>query len=188
MKCEICGEIAENLCLNCNSNYCEECFKFIHCKKNKKDHKKEIIDLYVPILTKCPLHPDHPLNFFCINDKELCCSLCQILKPHEGHKLILINDEEALKKENLTIDSTSDDFNKDNEQILKIKEEIGKEMIKISNSYDNTNKQVSKFFEEKRKKLEEEEKALIDKLNNEVTKTKEKLENFLTECNDIMFT
>ena len=91
MKCHICGEDAESICLTCNSYYCESCFKFVHEKKKNVGHKKEIIDLYVPIMTKCPVHTDVPLNLFCLNDKELCCSMCQCLKPHEGHKHIPIN-------------------------------------------------------------------------------------------------
>ena len=46
-------------------------------------------------------------------------------------------------------------------------------------------KVVTIFFEEKRKKLLEEQNNLIDKLKNEVTKTREKLENFITECNKV---
>ena len=40
MKCEICDEMAENLCLTCNSYSCESCFIFIHGKKKKPTTKK----------------------------------------------------------------------------------------------------------------------------------------------------
>ena len=188
MKCDICGENAENLCLNCNKYYCKPCFEFVHRKNKNKNHKKEALDFNVPILNKCSIHPDDPFNLFCANEKELCCSLCHSLnlKPHEGHKLIFINDEESLKKENLTIDSTANEFDKSNEELLKLTEEIKKELIKIDNLYENTNKKVTNFFDEKRKKLLEEQNNLIDKLKNEVTKTREKLENFITECNNII--
>ena len=186
MKCHICGEDAESICLTCNSYYCESCFKFVHEKKKNVGHKKEIIDLYIPIMTKCPVHTDVPLNLFCLNDKELCCSMCQCLKPHEGHKHIPINEEESLKKENLTLDSTSNEFDKNKKQILDLTKEIEKELTKIDNSYENTNKQVINFFDEKRKKLKEEENDLIDKLKKEVTQTREKLELFLTDCNEII--
>ena len=127
MKCEVCEEIAENLCLNCNKYYCKSCFKYIHEKKKNKNHKKENIDLDIPIATKCPIHTDVPMNLFCINEKELCCSLCQIINPHEDHKLILIDDEEALKKENLTFEASSEEFDKNNEILLKKKSAIEKE-------------------------------------------------------------
>ena len=188
MKCDICGEDAENLCLNCNKYYCKPCFEFVHQKSKNKNHKKEIIDFNVPILTKCSIHPDDPFNLFCANEKELCCSLCHSLnlKPHEGHKLIFINDEESLKKENLTIDSTSNEFDKSNEELLKLTEEIEKELVKIDNLYEDTNKKVTNFFEEKRKKLLEEQNNLIDNLKNEITKTREKLEIFISECKNII--
>ena len=188
MKCGICGEIAESLCLTCNNYYCESCFNFVHSKSKNKDHKKKKIDFYVPIITKCSIHPDTPLNLFCINEKELCCSLCQALNPHEGHKLISINDEESLKKENLTLNSISTDFDKTNEEVLNLSKEVEEEINKINKLYESTYKKVNDFFEEKRKKLMEEETALIDKLKNEVTKTKEKLENYLSECKEIINT
>lgn len=140
----------------------------------------------MPLITKCSIHPDVPVNLFCTNEKELCCSLCHFLKPHEGHKLIYINDEESLKKENLTINATSDDLEKINEQILNLSKVIEEELTKIDTSFKNTQEKVQTFFEEKRKKLLEEEKNLIDKLKNEVTKTKEKLENYFSECNEII--
>ena len=66
--CDICGELAKNLCLKCNSNFCDSCYKFIHDKKKNNNHQKEIIDPFIPIETKCPLHPNVPLNLFCIDD------------------------------------------------------------------------------------------------------------------------
>ena len=49
--------------------FCDSCFKFIHEKKIKKDHQKEIIDSFVPIDLKCPNHLQNPMNLFCINEK-----------------------------------------------------------------------------------------------------------------------
>ena len=43
-KCEICKNEATNLCLECISYFCEECFKYIHNKKINSQHKKEKID------------------------------------------------------------------------------------------------------------------------------------------------
>ena len=67
--CEICEELAKILCLNCNSYYCDTCSKFIHEKKKNSQHKKEEIDPYIPIDTKCQEHPDVPMNLFCLDDK-----------------------------------------------------------------------------------------------------------------------
>ena len=83
-QCEFCGEIAKNLCLYCNSYFCDSCYKFVHDKKKNLEHKKEIIDPFIPIDTKCPLHPNISLNLFCVDDQgkinfiifniELCCT------------------------------------------------------------------------------------------------------------------
>ena len=67
--CEICGEFAKILCLKCNSYFCDSCDKYVHEKKRNIQHKKEIIDPFVPIDLKCPSHPDIPLNFFCVDEK-----------------------------------------------------------------------------------------------------------------------
>ena len=68
-KCEICEENATNLCFKCMSYFCDSCFKFIHEKKNKKDHQKELVDPFVQINMKCPDHPLNAITLFCINEK-----------------------------------------------------------------------------------------------------------------------
>ena len=75
--CEICDEVAKSLCLKCNSYFCDSCYKFVHGKEKNKNHKKEDIDPFIPLNTKCPEHPNIPLNLFCVDDK--------------GKKIIIIN-------------------------------------------------------------------------------------------------
>ena len=67
--CDICEELAKCLRLKCNSYYCDSCYKFVHDKKKNNNHKKENIDPFIPFDTKCPEHPNVPLNLFCIDDK-----------------------------------------------------------------------------------------------------------------------
>ena len=68
--CDICRAQATLLCMECLFNYfCESCYKFIHDKKENSNHKKEKIDYFVPIDTKCPEHPDVALNLFCLEEK-----------------------------------------------------------------------------------------------------------------------
>ena len=45
------------------------CQKFII--KENKNHKKEKIDYFLPIDTRCPEHPKVPLDLFCINEKGI---------------------------------------------------------------------------------------------------------------------
>ena len=68
-SCEICGENAKNLCLECTSYFCEICYKFVHEKKKNIQHKKEEIDHFNPIDIKCPEHPKVPMNLFCKDDQ-----------------------------------------------------------------------------------------------------------------------
>ena len=67
-KCDICGEQASSLCFNCNTYFCDSCFKFIHDKELNKNHPKEKIDYFAPIDLKCPDHPKIPMSLFCLSD------------------------------------------------------------------------------------------------------------------------
>ena len=68
-ECEICGLNATSLCFICNEYYCDSCFKMIHDKKINSNHKKDKIDIYVPIDLKCQKHQNVPLNLFCVDEK-----------------------------------------------------------------------------------------------------------------------
>ena len=69
-SCEICQSLATNLCLKCFAYYCDSCYRLVHNKKDKNQHKKEKIDNLVPIETKCPEHQKYPKELFCIEDKS----------------------------------------------------------------------------------------------------------------------
>ena len=68
-QCEICGNDATSLCYKCISYFCEECYKYVHSKDRNKEHKKEKVDYFVPIDTKCPDHPKIPVTLFCVDEK-----------------------------------------------------------------------------------------------------------------------
>ena len=68
-KCELCGEEAKSLCLQCISYFCVECYKYVHSKKQNIQHKEEKIDYYVPIDIKCPEHPKNINNLFCVDEQ-----------------------------------------------------------------------------------------------------------------------
>jgi len=68
-KCEICGMDATDLCLECISYYCDSCFKYLHDKQKINQHKKEKIDYYATLDTKCPEHPKIPNTLFCVDEK-----------------------------------------------------------------------------------------------------------------------
>ena len=66
-KCEICNSDPNSLCYQCISYFCEKRFKFVHDNQNNSQHKKEEIDPFVPIDTKCPDHSKIPVNLFCVD-------------------------------------------------------------------------------------------------------------------------
>ena len=68
-KCEFCKIYATCLCFKCMSYFCDSCFKLGHNIEEYKLHKKEKIDLFVPIDLKCPEHMLHPMILFCVNEK-----------------------------------------------------------------------------------------------------------------------
>ena len=182
-ECEYCEASSSCLCFDCLEYYCEDCFKMVHSKPKKSKHKKEEIDPYIPLDLKCPEHQKVPYNLFCLDEKELCCSYCYYQNLHSGHKIIDISDVENIKKENFTIESTKDELDKINEKIYKLKDKIEKEINNINILYDKTLEDLTKSFEEKILNLKKTENDIKDKLQNEVTKYKEKLEIYLSDIN-----
>ena len=68
-NCDFCDKSATCLCFKCNNYFCDNCFKIIHNLPNYSQHKKEIIDPFVPIDVKCPIHPQDRMNLFCLDEK-----------------------------------------------------------------------------------------------------------------------
>ena len=69
-QCDICKEReATCLCHQCFSYYCDNCFKPAHEGSKNKDHKKEKIDDFIPIDTRCPDHKGNNINLFCLDEK-----------------------------------------------------------------------------------------------------------------------
>ncbi len=44
-ECEICESNASCLCFKCKQYYCDSCFKKVHVKSTKSNHKMEKIDI-----------------------------------------------------------------------------------------------------------------------------------------------
>ena len=68
-KCETCLTEATCLCYKCMNYFCDSCFELSHKSKERKSHKKEQIDLYIPMDVKCPEHNLIPINLFCADEK-----------------------------------------------------------------------------------------------------------------------
>ena len=117
---------------------------------------------------------------------ELCCAYCLYVNLHKGHKVVPIDDEESLKKENIIINEYTKEFDTNAQNITNIKNKIEKEINEINLAYEKAEKETSKSFELKHEKLIKEEKYIKDKLQTEVTKVKSKLEEYLSLANTLI--
>jgi len=117
---------------------------------------------------------------------EFCCGLCFYYNLHNGHKVIPIEDEETLKKENISINDYIKDFDVYAQNVNSIKIKIENEIKEINIAYEKVDKEASKSFEKKHEQLIKEEKDMKDKLQNEVTKIKSKLEEYLSAANKLI--
>ena len=68
-QCEVCTIPATCICFECFMYYCDSCYKIAHEKRLDDKHKKEKIDYFASIDTKCPKHPKNIINLFCVDDK-----------------------------------------------------------------------------------------------------------------------
>ena len=117
---------------------------------------------------------------------ELCCSLCYYLSLHNNHKVVQIEDEETLKKENINIKDYIKEFDESAKNVITIKEKVENEIKKINELYEKMDLETTESFKLKHDKLKEEEKEMKDKLDNEVTTIKSKLEEYLSLANNLI--
>ena len=61
--------------------------------------------------------------------------MCHYLNLHNGHKVIEIEDQETLKKENININEYIKDFDESAKNVKNIKDKIENEIQKIINYY-----------------------------------------------------
>ena len=177
-ECDFCGKNATSLCFKCLQYFCNECYKYIHDKQMHSNHKKEEIDIYVPIDLKCQDHPEIPLNLYCLDEKELCCTYCHFKNLHSGHNLLELSNIESIEKENINIESSTEEFDKIIEKTISLKNKIEEEINNINILYEKTMKELTNSFAQKHEKLIKIENNLKEQLQIEITKVKEKLENF----------
>ena len=93
--CDICKSQATLFCSDCEcvcNYYCDSCYKFVHDKKININHKKEKIDFFIPIETKCPVHQKVDYNLFLLSSKSLLENSIDIFSLfNDSSSFILIN-------------------------------------------------------------------------------------------------
>lgn len=114
----------------------------------------------------------------------MCCAMCIFNHLHDDHRVIEIKNIESLNKENISLNNELNILNKNSDEIVKLKNKIEEEINKINDVYKNTMKNLEIHYKKKIEIILKEENEFIEKINDEVTKVKESLENFLTEIND----
>ena len=89
-----------------------------------------------------------------------------------------------MKKENITLDIYTKDFNNIIDKTKILKNKIEKEITEINNLYEKVKSEVTESFILKHEKLIKEENELKEKLKNEVNIVKENLEKYLNISNN----
>ena len=117
----------------------------------------------------------------------LLCSLCYFNLEHDGEHLVIdINNKESLEENNISYKESYSEFEKEFENTKNLKQIIEEEIVKINKSRDSTLQKLKNIYEERYKRLKEEELKLKSELDLKVTQIKDDLEKYLIESNDIL--
>ena len=167
--CEYCDNSdvkpAKLFCLDCNTHFCEECFKDVHKGKKFSEHRGINMDQKyqmfqadkLEIQYKCPSQK-HILHSFCLDCKSSDCSICKNV-DHKNHQVRPI-DEIFSKNNNFKYEETKsymsqliDDFSKFQETLLNDADNSIKDFNKELNQVINEmifslNKIKSQVYEE----------------------------------------
>jgi len=94
-----------------------------------------------------------------------------------------ISDLESLKNKNIYIDIPTEEYLQIRNNLVKLKDEIEKEIKNINHIYDITVKDIINSFKHKYEYLVEEKNNLKERLENEVKRKNNKLESYLSQTN-----
>jgi len=89
-----------------------------------------------------------------------------------------------LNKENIALDSVTNDFNDLSQKVIDLKNKIDNEINKLNELYRITINDITKSYLNKHELLIKEENEIKEKLENEVNKIKENLEIYLSQSNN----
>ena len=166
--CDVCKEKpAIFLCSECRARYCDKCSKFVHEFQKNRGHNLEIIPEGVSVNGKCPRHKGIPLDRFCVDEVELCCVECEREGFHKGHTVVKVADI-ARDCKVFSVSKAKSEFAQD----------MGKsgELIKRAEDAINTLRdkgkemkaKIRQTFEDEHKKLDDEERSIMEKFEKVV--------------------
>ncbi|XP_064173892.1 E3 ubiquitin-protein ligase TRIM35-like [Anguilla rostrata] len=194
LTCPVCCDVFQDpAVLRCSHSFCRKCLDTYWKDKSVKDcpscrrrsstdkppanlSLRNIVEFYQKeqseaggeggggVIPLCSQHGEK-LQFFCTNDQELICVVCQVSKQHRGHNLCPIDEAASDLKEEVQIclkplDQKLDSFQKMKQQCLKTSEHI-------QSQARQTEVQIRKTFEELHHFLRVEESTRIAALFNE---------------------
>ena len=110
--------------------------------------------------------------------------MCVFNHQHDGHKVIEIKNVDSLKKENIKLEDELELLNNHAKEIEKLKNNIEAEIKKINDLYEKAMENLENSYQKKIEIILKEKEEHIEKINNEVTKVKESLENYLSGINN----
>ena len=91
-----------------------------------------------------------------------------------------------MEENNISYKESYSEFEKEFENTKNLKQIIEEEIVKINKSRDSTMQKLKNIYEERYKRLKEEELKLKSELDLKVTQIKDDLEKYLIEANDIL--
>ncbi|KAJ8245086.1 hypothetical protein GJAV_G00275520 [Gymnothorax javanicus] len=192
ISCSVCCDIFKDpVLLKCSHSFCRECLKQYWEKKSSRECPicmrkasmdnppanlalRNIVESYLQQRTKsetavksedhCCLHGEK-LVFFCEQDKELLCLICQTSKKHRNHPLCPVEEAAQDLKEEL---KPSLNLIKDKlKRFTEVQQECQKIAEHIRSQIQSTERQIKGEFEKLHQFLREEEEARLAVLKEE---------------------
>ena len=117
---------------------------------------------------------------------ELCCPYCFYKKSPCDHKIIEINDEKILQKDNISFEHSKNEYENYIKKTNILKEKIEIELEKIKNLEDKILNEITISFKKQHENLTIKEKELKEDLIKNSTRIKNELKKFFIQSEEIM--
>ena len=117
---------------------------------------------------------------------EICCPYCFYKKSPCDHKIIEINDEKILQKDNISFEHSKNEYENYIKKTNILKEKIEIELEKIKNLEDKILNEMTISFKKQHENLTIKEKELKEDLIKNSTRIKNELKKFLVQSGEII--
>ncbi|KAL3890089.1 hypothetical protein ACJMK2_002385, partial [Sinanodonta woodiana] len=170
--CDVCGPkgVACSRCLDCEENLCQACCYVHENSKMSRRHKVSDLGTLEPEMKGkirqrifCDQHPEDEIRLVCKNCKALICVLCKTIM-HENHASETVSDAAAEVKKNIQIK-----MNRCSDKVRRITDS--------EREADALDKKINDAEMKEIKALEDQRLQLINVIDQEVAKMKDKLQN-----------